>query len=184
MALLDLIHEALFGQTSLTQRKMFFKVHVIYIDEGRAVYNWSQEFWQEHIDAMKDTVQNKYGFTLTIVPIEKIFEVDPGLVDMKRLSADEKLKLEEEKANDYENHTLLSDQFEEVKNVYVEIEDLNEKRDRFRKLLDTLPTESSFREDLVFYFKRILISEFCLKYNFKKALLGTTSHKVATQLLS
>ena len=32
--------------------------------------------------------------------------------------------------------------------------------------------------------KRILISEFCLKYNFKKALFGTNSHKVATQLLA
>lgn len=82
--------------------------------------------------------------------------------------------------NDYENHAVLSDNFEEVKNKIVEIENIDEKRDRFRKLLDTLPTESSFREDLVFYFKRILISEFCLKYNFKKAMLGTTSHKVAT----
>ena len=34
MALLDLMHEALFGATSLTQRKMFFKVHVLHIDEG------------------------------------------------------------------------------------------------------------------------------------------------------
>jgi hypothetical protein len=96
------------------------------------------------------------------------------------LTPEQKAKLGEEKKNDYENHTIMPDQFEEVKNVSVEIENMDDKRTRFRKLLDTLPTESSFREDLIFYFKRILISEFSLKYNFKKALLGTNSHKVAT----
>ena len=43
MALLELMHEALFG-ASITQRKLFFRVHVLYIDEGRAVYDWSPEF--------------------------------------------------------------------------------------------------------------------------------------------
>jgi hypothetical protein len=70
MALLDLMHEALFGQTSLTQRKMFFKVHVLYIDEGRAVYGWSEEFWQNQINMIIDACANKYGFTYTIIPIE------------------------------------------------------------------------------------------------------------------
>lgn len=62
--------------------------------------------------------------------------------------------------------------------------DLISKRTRFCSLIETLPIESCFREDLIFYMKRILISEFCLKYNFKKALFGTNSHKVATQLLA
>lgn len=56
MALMDLMHEALFGQTSLTQRKMFFKVHVLYIDEGRAVYNWTEEFWKQQIEMVKEAV--------------------------------------------------------------------------------------------------------------------------------
>ncbi len=47
MALLDLMHESMFGNTSKTNRKLFFKVHVIYIDEGRAVYGWSEAFWME-----------------------------------------------------------------------------------------------------------------------------------------
>jgi len=51
-------------------------------------------------------------------------------------------------------------------------------------MIECLPIESSFREDLIFYLKRIVISWFCLKYNFKKALLGTTSQKVATALLA
>lgn len=50
--------------------------------------------------------------------------------------------------------------------------------------MESLPTESNFREDLVLYLKRWLLSEFGLKYNFKKILLGTTGHKLATQLLS
>lgn len=42
MALLDMMYEALFGQNSQSQRKMFFKVHVLYIDEGRVVYDWTE----------------------------------------------------------------------------------------------------------------------------------------------
>jgi tRNA(Ile)-lysidine synthase TilS/MesJ len=32
--------------------------------------------------------------------------------------------------------------------------------------------------------KKLIISSFCLKYNFKKALFGLNSHNIATQLLS
>ena len=39
MALLDLTYDALCGASSATGRKMFFKAHVLYIDEGRAVYD-------------------------------------------------------------------------------------------------------------------------------------------------
>ena len=49
MALLDLMHDSLFGTSSQSQRKMFFQVHVIYIDEGRVVYNWTPEQHEEHI---------------------------------------------------------------------------------------------------------------------------------------
>jgi len=41
MALLDLMYDALFGTSSNTQRKMFFSVHVLYIDEA-TVYNWDE----------------------------------------------------------------------------------------------------------------------------------------------
>ena len=36
---------------------------------------------------------------------------------------------------------------------------------------------------MIFNFKKIIISQFCLRYNFKKALFGTTAHKVGTLLL-
>ena len=51
-------------------------------------------------------------------------------------------------------------------------------------MIECLPIESSFREDLIFYLKRMIIAKFCLTHNFKKALLGTNSHKVATDLLA
>ena len=51
-------------------------------------------------------------------------------------------------------------------------------------MVETLPIESCFREDIIFCFKKMIIAHFSLKYNFKKALLGTNSHKVAQQLLS
>lgn len=50
--------------------------------------------------------------------------------------------------------------------------------------METLPTSSNFREDLILYFKRWIIVDFALRYNFKKILFGTTGHKVATNLLA
>jgi tRNA(Ile)-lysidine synthase TilS/MesJ len=51
-------------------------------------------------------------------------------------------------------------------------------------LVESLPLESSFREDLIFYLKRILISDFALRNNFKKVLFGTGSHKIACTLMN
>jgi hypothetical protein len=61
MALLDLMHNALFGNeeseekgaVKISQRKMFFKVHVLYVDEGPAVYGWTPEFHQKQIEMIK-----------------------------------------------------------------------------------------------------------------------------------
>ena len=131
MSLLDLMHEALFGMTSLSQRKMFFKVHILYIDEGRAVYGWSQEFWEKQIEMIKEACEKKYGFTYTIIPIEAIFDVDPNVLDLKTPNAEEMKKLEEEKKEDYENHTALPDNFEEVANKHLHTPDLEIKRENF-----------------------------------------------------
>ena len=43
--------------------------------------------------------------------------------------------------------------------------------------------EPSFAADLAWYLKRWIISDFCLRYNFKRVLLATTGHKVASLLL-
>jgi len=66
----------------------------------------------------------------------------------------------------------------------VEVADLEEKRQRMKVLFECLPTTSNFREDLVLYFKRWIIVDFALRYNFKKILFGATGHKVATNLLA
>ena len=70
-----------------------------------------------------------------------------------------------------------------MKDKYIEVQDKLDKRKQFKDMIECIPIESSFREDMIFYLKRILISEFCLKYNFKKALFGVDSHKVASKLL-
>lgn len=41
MALLNLMYQSLFGTVS--NRKMFFRVHILYIEEGSAVYGWDDE---------------------------------------------------------------------------------------------------------------------------------------------
>ena len=106
------------------------------------------------------------------MPIEAAFNAD---FDLKIPTPEEQKQLDEEKKSDLENHATMSAEFEEVKNNTMPVENLLEKRERFCKMIECLQIESSFREDLIFYLKRIVISWFCLKYNFKKALLGTTS---------
>ena len=73
---------------------------------------------------------------------------------------------------------------DEVANKFIATENGEEKRHRIQKMMECLPTISNFREDLIMYFKRWIIVNFAIKYNFKKILFGTTGHKVATQLLA
>ena len=40
MALIHLMYQSLFGNVS--NRKMFFRVHIFYVDEGAAVYGWDE----------------------------------------------------------------------------------------------------------------------------------------------
>ena len=132
---------------------------------------------------IKKLCEERYNFTYTILPLEAIFDADAKNLDMKIPTPEEKQKLEKEKKMDEENHTTQGEQFDSVKSKYVEIQDVEEKREKLKNLIKCLPIESSFQEDLIFYLKRLLISDYCLKFNFKKALLGTTSHKVASDLL-
>jgi hypothetical protein len=40
---------------------MFFKVHILYIEEGPALYDWPEELTLAHRALILDTCQN-YGF--------------------------------------------------------------------------------------------------------------------------
>ena len=48
---------------------MFFKVHVIFIEEGSAVYDWSDDVREKNIQFIIDTCKS-YNFSYTIVPLE------------------------------------------------------------------------------------------------------------------
>ena len=50
MALLHMMYNSLFGE-SVSQRKMFFKVHVLYIDES-IVYGWDDDTRKTNLDVI------------------------------------------------------------------------------------------------------------------------------------
>lgn len=79
MAMLNLMWQSLFGNNQ--NRKMFFRVHILFIEEGSAVYKWSDQRRQEVIKFITETCQ-KYQFTYTILPLEAIYDVSND-VDLK-----------------------------------------------------------------------------------------------------
>ena len=74
---------------------------------------------------IKETCTKKYGFTYTIIPIEAIFDVSPEILDLKTPSQEEMKTLEEEKKQDYEHHTALPENFEEVKDQLLDCPDID-----------------------------------------------------------
>ena len=68
-------------------------------------------------------------------------------------------------------------------NKTIEINNLEEKQARLKALLDCIGP-ASFRSDMVFFLKRWLMSDFCLRYNFKRIFVGSSAHKTATNLLA
>ena len=72
MAMLHFLHCCLNGNTS--QKKMFFKIHVLFIDEAVGVFESHEEEAEKQRETIRATCE-RYGFTLTILPIEKIYEL-------------------------------------------------------------------------------------------------------------
>ena len=66
-------------------------------------------------------------------------------------------------------------------NVYSEAADIETRRKHLARLVGSL--DASFAADLCFFLKKWLIADFCLTHNFKRVLLATTGHKIATQLI-
>jgi len=72
MAMLHFLHFCLNGNTSL--KKMFFKIHVLYIDEAAGVFGSPEEEAAKHRETIRAACE-RYGFTLTILPFEKVYEL-------------------------------------------------------------------------------------------------------------
>ena len=53
---------------------MFFKIHVLYIDEARGVYGVTDEKAEENQQLIIKACQ-EYGFQYTILPLERAFEL-------------------------------------------------------------------------------------------------------------
>ena len=66
-------------------------------------------------------------------------------------------------------------------NTYTGVADFEPRREHLAGLISSL--DASFAADLCLYLKKWLIADFCLTHNFKRVLLATTGHKIATQLI-
>ena len=71
---------------------MFFKVHILYIDEG-AVFGLSQEQRDQQKQFILD-VCVKYQFNLTVVPLEAVYgiELDTQNIPAEDLESDKYMK--------------------------------------------------------------------------------------------
>lgn len=60
---------------------MFFRVHVLYIDEGQAVYDWDEETHRKWTQFIIDKCA-QCNFTYTIIPIEQIYAIESEEMDL------------------------------------------------------------------------------------------------------
>jgi len=161
MAMLHLLYNCLNGNKQA--KKMFFKVHILYIDEG-TVFGWSDERREANRRLIEDACI-RYGFNLSTIYLESIFDID---LSTKNEAAPDM---------DAEIYTKSGSDLETEPHVFPVI-DFVEKKARLESLINTL--EASFAADLVFYFKKWLMADFCLKHHFKKVFLGTSGHKMSS----
>jgi len=138
---------------------MFFKVHIIHIDES-AVYDWTPEERTANLDVIKNACE-RYGFEWTIIPIERVFDLEslnPNVPD--------------------------DSTYDSIHYTNVEFEGNPENAERLRDLLSAVSPVCSNREDLIYYFKRWLLLDFARTNGFKKLLLGRSSLSVTTKTMS
>jgi tRNA(Ile)-lysidine synthase TilS/MesJ len=70
MAMLHMLWNCLNANKS--QKKMFFSIHVLYIQESCAVFGTEQSLEDERRDIII-SLCNKYGFTYTVISIESVY---------------------------------------------------------------------------------------------------------------
>lgn len=72
MAMLYMLFNCQDGNKS--KMKMFFKIHVLYIQESQAVFNTSAEVEQERVEFIAEHCK-KYGITYSVISIESIYSL-------------------------------------------------------------------------------------------------------------
>ena len=81
---------------------MFFRVHILYIEEGSVVYQHDLETRTKNIAMIKEVCES-YKFTYTILPLERILDItlegSPSL-DMRVVDVETAQQIEEEKKQD------------------------------------------------------------------------------------
>ena len=107
----------------------------------------------------------RYGFNLSTVLLESVFDIDLDTKNEHVADMEAKIYTESGKELDPNPHCFP-------------VLHLDEKRQRMKSLISTL--DSSFAADLVFYFKKWLMADFCLKHHYKKVFLGTSGHKMSS----
>lgn len=112
---------------------MFFRVHILYLDEGQAVYNHTAEQREATLTFIKEICE-KYNFTYTIVPLEAIYDVSSSH-DMRAADAETVKLIEEEKKTDEAVHSVPDEKLKEVSNQIVQIENIEGKRKQLQDLL-------------------------------------------------
>lgn len=158
MAMLHLMYISLFGDA---QRKMFFKVHIVYIDES-AIYKWDEEKEAENMNLIIDACK-KFNFEYTVLKIESVFDINQLNPNTQTHT------FEDEKKVDYINQVINSSEGN---------------REKLQELLKHPSELCSNREDLIFYMKKWLLLDFALKYGFTKLLLGCSAISVTSRVMS
>jgi hypothetical protein len=161
---------------------MFFKVHILYIDEARPVYKVSDEEAEKRKNFIIE-ICKKYGFSYSVLKLESVMEIEELPTSMAPTNQEERKEIENAKIQDEENHSAPFNP-EEFMDKEVECLKIEESSDKLEKLIELLPTTMSFREELIFYLKKWIILNFALKYNFKKVLLGIAGHQISTRMIS
>lgn len=167
MAMLHFLHCCLNGNTS--QKKMFFKIHVLYIDEAKGVFGATQEQADERIALVTEACQ-KYGFNYTILPIERIFELTRDSLN------------EAPEDMDQDKYKVISESLPINGAVQLESPEKSEEyHTNMQSLLASI--DAPFAADVCMFFKKWLIADFCLTHCFKRVFMGTTGHQIATKLI-
>ena len=162
MALLSMMKQALFGPS---QKKMFFKVHVLHIDERHNGSRISTEDKDENLHLIVEAAK-KCGFTYSVLPLELVFSLNS--ISFPGIAEKEEEKKEEDESS-YINKVFSASP---------------EDAEKLKELLEVPSPLCSNKEDLILFLKKWLMLWFAERFGFKKLLLGTTGFGVAAKTLS